>query len=111
MNYSERVNARLSTAKPRGRNAKEPVRSIFAGRMNHAGTAVGTVTRINKGDWVYPRMRSRIAAKCGDPAKYASVPYESAVEAASRCHLRGWGLRRHREAATPQRWTPGDSVL
>ena len=82
----ERVNARLSTAKPRGRNAKEPVRSIFAGaiKCQHCG---GTVTRINKGNWVY-LVCAAAHAKAGT-CKYDSVPYEDAVRAFT-AHLRGW---------------------
>jgi DNA invertase Pin-like site-specific DNA recombinase len=72
----ERVNARLSTTEPRGRNAKRPVRSIFAGLMKcqHCG---GTVTRVNKGDHVY-LVCAAAHAKAGT-CRYESVPYADAV--------------------------------
>jgi hypothetical protein len=46
------VNARLSATEARGKNAKTPVRFIFAGviKCQYCG---GTVTRVNKGDHVY----------------------------------------------------------
>ncbi|MBR0819231.1 recombinase family protein [Bradyrhizobium liaoningense] len=74
----ERVNARLSTTGARGRNAKAPVRSIFAGVMKcqHCG---GTVTRVNKGDFVY-LVCAAAHAKAGT-CKYESVPYDQAVKA------------------------------
>jgi hypothetical protein len=77
----ERVNARLSTTEARGKNAKAPVRSIFAGviKCQHCG---GTITRVNKGDWVY-LVCAAAHAKAGT-CKYESVPYEEAVEAFKR---------------------------
>ncbi|MCW5701754.1 MAG: recombinase family protein [Bradyrhizobium sp.] len=77
----ERVNARLSTTGARGKNAKAPIRSIFAGVMKcqHCG---GTVTRVNKGDWVY-LVCSAAHGKSGT-CKYESVPYVQAVEAFKR---------------------------
>jgi recombinase/recombinase-like zinc beta ribbon protein len=77
----ERVNARLSTTEARGKNAKAPVRSIFAGLMKcqHCG---GTVTRVNKGEWVY-LVCAAAHAKAGT-CKYESVPYEEAVRAFTR---------------------------
>jgi DNA invertase Pin-like site-specific DNA recombinase len=68
----ERVNARLSTTEPRGRNVKEPVRSIFAGvlKCQHCG---GTVTRVNKGEHVY-LVCSAAHGKAGTH-RYESVPY------------------------------------
>jgi DNA invertase Pin-like site-specific DNA recombinase len=77
----ERVNARLSTTETRGKNAKAPVRSIFAGLMKcqHCG---GTVTRVNKGEWVY-LVCAAAHAKAGT-CKYESVPYEEAVRAFTR---------------------------
>jgi len=72
----ERVNARLSTTEPRGRNAKAAVQSIFAGIMKcqHCG---GTVTRVNKGDHVY-LVCAAAHAKAGT-CRYESVPYAQAV--------------------------------
>lgn len=72
----ERVNARLSTTEARGKNAKAPVRSIFAGIMKcrHCG---GTVTRVNKGEHVY-LLCAAAHAKAGT-CKYESVPYAEAV--------------------------------
>jgi DNA invertase Pin-like site-specific DNA recombinase len=74
----ERVNARLSTTAARGKNATAPVRSIFAGVMKckHCG---GTVTRINKGEWVY--LVCAVAHAKAGTCKYESVPYEEAVHA------------------------------
>ncbi|MCK1508461.1 MULTISPECIES: recombinase family protein [unclassified Bradyrhizobium] len=74
----ERVSARLSTTAPRGKNAKEPVRSIFAGLMKcqHCG---GTVTRVNKGQHVY-LVCAAAHGKSGT-CKYESVPYAEAVSA------------------------------
>ena len=74
----ERVNARLSTTAPRGKNAKEPTRSIFAGLMKcqHCG---GTVTRVNKGQQVY-LVCAAAHGKSGT-CKYESVPYAEAVSA------------------------------
>jgi hypothetical protein len=71
----ERVNARLSTTAARGKNAKAPVRSIFAGvlKCQHCG---GTVTRVNKGEWVY-LVCSAAHGKSGT-CKYESVPYHEA---------------------------------
>jgi DNA invertase Pin-like site-specific DNA recombinase len=71
----ERVNARLGTTAPRGKNAKVPVRSIFAGVMKcqHCG---GTVTRVNKGEWVY-LVCAAAHAKAGT-CRYESVPYHEA---------------------------------
>jgi hypothetical protein len=71
----ERVNARLSTTAPRGKNTKVPVQSIFAGvlKCQHCG---GTVTRINKGQWVYV-VCAAAHAKAGIH-KYESVPYHEA---------------------------------
>jgi DNA invertase Pin-like site-specific DNA recombinase len=71
----ERVNARLSTTAARGKNAKVPVRSIFAGvlKCQHCG---GTVTRVNKGEHVY-LVCSAAHAKSGT-CKYESVPYRDA---------------------------------
>lgn len=73
----ERVNARLSTTEARGKNAKAPVRSIFAGIMKcrHCG---GTVTRVNKGQHVY-LVCAAAHAKAGTCKKYESVPYAEAV--------------------------------
>ncbi|MCK1540701.1 recombinase family protein [Bradyrhizobium sp. 179] len=72
----ERVNARLSTTGARGKNAKAPVRSIFAGIMK-CQHCKGTVTRINKGDHVY-LVCAAAHAKAGT-CKYESVPYAEAV--------------------------------
>ena len=74
----ERVNARLSITRARGRNAKAPVRNIFAGVMKcrYCG---GTVTKVNKGDHVY-LVCSAAHAKAGT-CKYESVPYGEALEA------------------------------
>lgn len=74
----ERVNARLSTTEARGKNAKAPARSIFAGVMKcqHCG---GTVTRVNKGDHVY-LVCSAAHGKAGT-CRYESVPYQQAVAA------------------------------
>jgi len=77
----ERVNARLSTTEPRGRNAKAPVRSIFAGVMK-CQYCDGTVTRVNKGDHVY-LVCAAAHAKAGTH-KYESVPYVEAVDAFMR---------------------------
>ena len=74
----ERVNARLSTSKPRGRNAKAPVRSIFAGIMK-CQHCEGTVTRANKGEQVY-LVCAAAHAKAGT-CRYESVPYAQAVSA------------------------------
>ncbi|MGY3486107.1 DNA invertase Pin-like site-specific DNA recombinase [Bradyrhizobium sp. USDA 4011] len=74
----ERVNARLSTTEARGKNAKAPVRSIFAGVMKCQHCA-GTVTRVNKGDHVY-LVCSAAHAKAGTHP-YESVPYPQAVSA------------------------------
>jgi DNA invertase Pin-like site-specific DNA recombinase len=72
----ERVNARLSTTEPRGRNATAPAQSIFAGilKCQHCG---GTVTRVNKGHWVY-LVCAAAHGKAGT-CKYESVPYREAV--------------------------------
>ncbi|SFN95682.1 Site-specific DNA recombinase [Bradyrhizobium sp. Ghvi] len=72
----ERVNARLGTTEPRGKNANAPVRSIFAGIMKcqHCG---GTVTRVNKGEHVY-LVCAAAHAKAGT-CRYESVPYAEAV--------------------------------
>lgn len=74
----ERVNARLSTTEARGKNAKAPVRSIFAGlvRCQHCG---GTVTRVNKGQHTY-LVCAAAHAKAGT-CKYESVPYDQAERA------------------------------
>jgi len=74
----ERVNARLSTTEARGKNAKAPVRSIFAGlvKCQHCG---GTVTRVNKGQHTY-LVCAAAHAKAGT-CKYESVPYDQAVRA------------------------------
>ena len=71
----ERVNARLSTTAPRGKNTTAPVRSIFAGvlKCQHCG---GTVTRVNKGEWVY-LVCAAAHAKAGT-CRYESVAYEEA---------------------------------
>jgi DNA invertase Pin-like site-specific DNA recombinase len=71
----ERVNARLGTTAPRGRNAKAPVKSIFAGVMKcrHCG---GTITRVHKGEHVY-LVCAAAHAKAGT-CKYESVPYHEA---------------------------------
>jgi DNA invertase Pin-like site-specific DNA recombinase len=74
----ERVNARLSTTEARGRNAKAPVRSIFAGVMK-CQHCEGTVTRVNKGDHVY-LVCSAAHGKSGT-CRYESVPYRQAVDA------------------------------
>jgi hypothetical protein len=74
----ERVNARLSTTEPRGKNAKAPIRSIFAGLMK-CRHCDGTVTRINKGDHMY-LVCSAAHAKAGTHP-YESVPYQEAVDA------------------------------
>jgi DNA invertase Pin-like site-specific DNA recombinase len=73
----ERVNARLSSTEPRGRNAKAPVRSIFAGIMK-CQHCDGTVTRVSKGTWVY-LVCAAAHAKAGT-CQYESVPYEEAVQ-------------------------------
>lgn len=75
----ERVNARLSTTEARGKNAKAPVRSIFAGltKCQHCG---GTVTRVNKGQHTY-LVCAAAHAKAGTCSKYESVPYDQAVRA------------------------------
>jgi DNA invertase Pin-like site-specific DNA recombinase len=77
----ERVNASLSTTGARGRNANGPARSIFAGIMKcqHCG---GTVTRVNKGEWVY-LVCSAAHGKSGT-CHYESVPYLQAVTAFQR---------------------------
>jgi DNA invertase Pin-like site-specific DNA recombinase len=77
----ERVNARLSTTKARGKNAAAPVRSIFAGVMK-CRHCDGTVTRVNKGDHVY-LVCSAAHAKAGTHP-YESVPYAEALEAFRR---------------------------
>jgi DNA invertase Pin-like site-specific DNA recombinase len=71
----ERVNARLSTTAARGRNTKAPARSIFAGvlKCQHCG---GTVTRVNKGEWVY--LVCSAAHGTAGTCKYESVPYHEA---------------------------------
>lgn len=74
----ERVNARLSTTEARGKNAKAPVRSIFAGLMK-CQHCDGTVTRVNKGDHVY-LVCATAHAKAGTHP-YESVPYQQAVSA------------------------------
>jgi DNA invertase Pin-like site-specific DNA recombinase len=74
----ERVNARLNTTEARGRNAKAPVRSIFAGLMK-CRHCDGTVTRVNKGAQVY-LVCSAAHAKAGTHP-YESVPYQQAVDA------------------------------
>ena len=77
----ERVNARMSTTEARGKNAKAPVRSIFAGVMK-CRHCDGTVTRVNKGDHVY-LVCSAAHAKAGTHP-YESVPYVEALEAFTR---------------------------
>ncbi|UWU69142.1 recombinase family protein [Bradyrhizobium sp. NC92] len=74
----ERVTARLSTTEARGKNAKAPVRSIFAGlvKCQHCG---GTVTRVNKGAHTY-LVCAAAHAKAGT-CKYESVPYDQSVRA------------------------------
>ena len=77
----ESVNARLSTTGARGKNARAPVRSIFAGLMKcrHCG---GTVTRVNKGKHIY-LVCSAAHGKSGT-CHYESVPYQQAVNAFRR---------------------------
>jgi DNA invertase Pin-like site-specific DNA recombinase len=74
----ERVNARLSTTEARGKNANGPVRSIFAGVMK-CQYCDGTVTRVNKGHWIY-LVCAAAHAKAGTHP-YESVPYAEAVDA------------------------------
>ena len=78
----ERVNARLTTTAPRGRNAARAVNSIVAGvaKCAHCG---GSVTRVSKGDHVY-LVCSRAHAKAG--CKYQAVPYKE-VEGALRSNV------------------------
>lgn len=75
----ERVNARLTTIAPRGRNAARPVNSLVAGvaKCVHCGSSV---IRVSKGAYVY-LVCSRAHAKAG--CKYQAVPYDE-VEGALR---------------------------
>ena len=81
----ERVNSRLSTTEARGKNAKAPVRSIFAGIMK-CQHCDGTVTRVNKGEHVY-LVCAAAHGKAGT-CPYESVPYDQAVSAFKN-HLLG----------------------
>jgi DNA invertase Pin-like site-specific DNA recombinase len=71
----ERVNSRMQTTGARGKNARAPARSIFAGviKCEHCG---GTVTRVAKGGYVY-LVCAAANAKAGT-CRYESVPYEEA---------------------------------
>jgi hypothetical protein len=73
----DRVNSRMRTTGARGKNAKAPARSIFAGviKCQHCG---GTVTRVSKGTYVY-LVCAAANAKAGI-CRYESVPYEEAVD-------------------------------
>lgn len=75
----ERVNARLTTTAPRGRNSAGEVTSIVAGvaKCAHCG---GSVIKVSKGDYVY-LVCSRAHAKAG--CRYQAVYYHE-VEAALR---------------------------
>jgi hypothetical protein len=74
----DRVNSRMRTMGARGKNARAPARSIFAGviKCQHCG---GTVTRVVKGTYVY-LVCAAANAKAGT-CRYESVPYEEAVYA------------------------------
>jgi DNA invertase Pin-like site-specific DNA recombinase len=73
----DRVNSRMRTTGARGKNARAPARSIFAGviKCQHCD---GTVTRVGKGTYVY-LVCAAANAKAGT-CRYESVPYEEAVE-------------------------------
>ena len=75
----ERVASRLSTTSARGRNARAPARSIFAGLMK-CQYCSGTVTRVAKGQHVYLVCA---AANAKATCRYESVPYQQAVDALS----------------------------
>jgi DNA invertase Pin-like site-specific DNA recombinase len=72
----ERVNSRMQTTGARGKNARAPARSIFAGvlKCQHCG---GTVTRVAKGGYVY-LVCAAANAKAGT-CRYESVPYDEAA--------------------------------
>jgi DNA invertase Pin-like site-specific DNA recombinase len=78
----ERVNARLGSTAPRGRNAARPVTSLVAGvaKCAHCG---GSVIRVSKGQYVY-LLCARAHAKAG--CKYQAVHYRD-VEEALRLHV------------------------
>ena len=71
----ERVASRLQTTGARGKNARKPARSIFAG-MIKCRYCEGTVTRVSKGRKGY-LVCSAANAKAGT-CRYESVPYEEA---------------------------------
>jgi hypothetical protein len=67
----DRVDARLNSTAPRGRNAVRPVSSLVAGvaKCSHCG---GSVIRVSKGEYVY-LICSRAHSKAG--CKYQAVSY------------------------------------
>jgi DNA invertase Pin-like site-specific DNA recombinase len=72
----ERIASRLQTTGARGKNARKPARSIFAG-MIKCRHCEGTVTRVSKGRRGY-LVCSTANAKAGT-CRYESVPYEEAA--------------------------------
>jgi hypothetical protein len=73
----ERVNARLDTKAPRGRNAVRPVTSIVAGVAKCADCG-DSMIRVSKGDYVYlVCARAHMRAGC----KYQAVQYQEVEDA------------------------------
>ena len=77
----ERVNARMSTTSARGKNAKLPVRNIFAGILK-CRHCEGAVTRVSKGEYAY-LVCSAAHAKA-KTCSGESIAYQQAVEALMR---------------------------
>jgi DNA invertase Pin-like site-specific DNA recombinase len=73
----ERVNARLGSTAPRGRNATCPVTSLVAGVAKCARCG-GSIIRVSKGDYVY-LLCTRAHAKAG--CQYQAVHYRDVEEA------------------------------
>jgi DNA invertase Pin-like site-specific DNA recombinase len=73
-----RVNRRLSTKAARGRNARQPPKTITAGIM-FCATCGQAVTRVSKGDYVY-LVCSRANMRAG-ACRYLAVPYATVEEA------------------------------
>jgi DNA invertase Pin-like site-specific DNA recombinase len=93
----ERVNARLATTAPRGRNATRTVTSLVAGLAKCARCG-GSVVRVSKGEYVY-LVCSRAHAKAG--CVYQAVHYHE-VESALRLNANSLIEEAPRGEATEQ---------
>ncbi|MBI5322735.1 recombinase family protein [Bradyrhizobium sp.] len=91
-----RVNRRLDTRAPRGRNVDRQQKSIVAGIMFCAGCG-GAVTRISKGEYVY-LLCSRANMRAGE-CEYQAVPYDT-VEEALRTNARRLATKAPRGKST-----------